>query len=193
MAASRFNAVRSSWEYAYGVNPTIDALMVSSGGSSAAGTYSVTLSLGSVSGPDGVRISPTTTTPITIGSGASQETVTPTAVSNPTPDQYNTCTITAAFANGHGIGDQVRSGSAGIVEAMNGAHATGTTFGGLAAVDAQSANTLVATHSALATLLATYKGWINTTLLDWTGVSGAVSFKSTTDGGLLAATSVVLY
>lgn len=193
MAASRFSGIRNAFDYAYGQNPLINSLSVVGGGSSAGGTYSITLALGSVFTADGDRISPTVTTPITIGAGASQETVLPSSVSNLLPDVYGTCVITATFANAHGIGDQVRSGSAGIVEAMNAAHALGAAFGGLAMVDARSAGLVSATHAALVTYLATLKGWLNTTLLDYTGVSGAVSFKSASDGANLAATTVVLY
>jgi hypothetical protein len=191
MAQSSFSAVRNSYDYAYGQNPAVDALMVASGGSTAGGTYSITLALGRVFTKDGLSISPTATTPITIGAGANLETVTPTTVSNPTPDVYGTCVITATFANGHGIGDQVRSGSGGIVEAMNAAHTT-SAFGGLVSVDQASANLVAATHANLVTALDTYKGWTNVTLLDWTGVTGAVSY-ATTDGNVLAATAHVLY
>jgi hypothetical protein len=61
-----------------------------------------------------------TTSRITIGQGASQETVTPTTVSGCGIGQpYRGCTITAAFTYSHGKGDQITSGSAGLDEALN--------------------------------------------------------------------------
>lgn len=61
------------------------------------------------------------------------ELVTPTAVSNSTPLIYGTTSVTATFAFVHGNGDQIRSGTAGLQEALNAAQAAG---GGVVIVDA---------------------------------------------------------
>jgi hypothetical protein len=72
------------------------------------------------------------TAPISVGVGAAAETVTPTAVSGcvlngPT----NSCAVTATFANVHGPGEIITSGSLGVQEAVNDAFAAG---GGLVTV-----------------------------------------------------------
>jgi len=105
-------------------------------GNSAAGAGSITLYYGSATLPDGRVIIPfSTSIPLTINPGGSNsETVTPTAVSgcgsNP---QMGTCTVTATFANVHGGGEFVVSGSGGLDEAIADA---GAASGGLVVVSA---------------------------------------------------------
>lgn len=110
----------------YGVNSKIPPLRVITGTTST-GTGTVTLTFGYFTTPDGKLVSPFTNIsqnglnipPITIDSGANQETVTPSAVSCQTPQVYQTCQITATFSNVHGVGAQVVSGDVGITEAIN--------------------------------------------------------------------------
>lgn len=93
------------------------------GGPFAAGTVSITLARGGFVTADGRSIYPyTTTTPLLIGFGSNQDTVTPTAVSgcNSTAQSSPpTCTITVATTYTHGSGDPVYSGSYGLQEAIN--------------------------------------------------------------------------
>lgn len=119
--------------YAYGYG-TIPQLKVD-GGTTATGSASITVSIGFVSLSDGRQFSPfSVTAPITIGLGTNQETVTPTAVSGcyPVNVSGSTCTVTAPFANLHGHGDPISSGTFGLQEAINDAFQSG---GGQVAVD----------------------------------------------------------
>lgn len=78
---------------------------------------------------DGSIITPfSTLNPVTIGKGASLETVTPTAVSI----SGGIATITATLANSHGVGDPIISGSGGVYEAAADANSKG---GGIVAID----------------------------------------------------------
>jgi hypothetical protein len=100
------------------------------GGATAGGTFSITLYSSAITLPDGRRVAifgNTTLPPITIGQGATLETVTPSSASN--CSTVNTgvgsfqgatpCTLTATFTNAHGAGDLVQSGDYGIQEAIN--------------------------------------------------------------------------
>jgi hypothetical protein len=111
--------------FAYGVTPNIGPLFVATG-NSATGSSSITLVNGIITTPDGITYMPLAVdAPITVGSGSNQETVTPSAVNCKTPTQYGTCTITATFANIHGTGDYVTTGTVGLQEALNYALALG--------------------------------------------------------------------
>lgn len=90
-------------------------------GSAAAGAYSIVLAQGAVVLPDGRNIVPfAANAPISIGQGATAETVTPSAVSGCTFAQATpSCTITATFTYAHGAGDAVTSGTNGLQEAIN--------------------------------------------------------------------------
>jgi hypothetical protein len=97
-----------------------------------AGAGTVTISYGSMF-VNGRKLMPfSVSAPILIGGNANQETVTPTAVSCSTPDITGTCNITATFAQAHGAGDPVASGTAGLQEAINDAFVSG---GGVVRVD----------------------------------------------------------
>jgi predicted RecA/RadA family phage recombinase len=190
MALTKFSAEFNAFNYAYGVNPEIPAFEVIAG-SNVAGTYAITLGLGVVSTPDGRPVSPVAGVPITIGSGTSTEVVTPTSVVNPTPLQYGTCIITAAFANAHGQGDLVRSGDFGLQEAATAAKAYG---GGLVVLDAkffQAAG--LATSAALTTYLATFNSLSAAVkILNWSGLSGALAYGAAS-ASPYASTGVALY
>lgn len=102
-------------------------------GTTGAGTFTITLAFGTIKTADGLTVMPfATNAPIKIGVGANLETVTPSAVSCTTPAIYNTCQVTATFANAHGIGDPVSSGSGGLMEAVN---LAGSLGGGVVIVD----------------------------------------------------------
>ena len=119
-------------------------------GNNAAGAATITLSSGSVRLQDGRTIVPFSAggyniegqpgpfpaIPITVGAGATKETVTPTAVSGCyIGAPQGSCSITATFANAHGQGEVVTSGSAGIQEAINDAAFFG---GGVVSVDSSA-------------------------------------------------------
>jgi hypothetical protein len=80
---------------------------------------------------DGLNLEPYALhTPLLVGNGSNQETVTPTAVAaGPGPYQY---TVSASFSNLHFVNEQVGSGSAGLQEAVNLASQEG---GGLVVID----------------------------------------------------------
>lgn len=130
----RFNAI----DYAYGIAPVgvaqpAPALQVYTGAPS--GTQTITLVSGFTTLGDGRIIFPlSTVAPILVGGGSNQETVTPTAVSSACSiaQPYAGCTITAVFANAHGTGDPIMTGSFGIQEAANAAAAVG---GGIVVVN----------------------------------------------------------
>ncbi len=143
MSATYFSGFRRAWNYAYGINPDVAPLRVDIGNGTT-GSGSVTLAFGYINTPDGLKVLEpiSTLTPITIGSGSNAETVTPSGVSYPNPSNYDGCVVTATFANLHGIGDLVTSGSYGLQEAIAAASGGGTvvvdndwaTFGGTNAI-----------------------------------------------------------
>lgn len=99
-------------------------------GTSVIGAGTVTLNFGQVALSDGSNVGVLNiNAPITVGA----ETVTPTAVSNPTPGVYGSATVTATFALVHGSQESVSSATVGLQEAINAASAAG---GGIVVVDA---------------------------------------------------------
>jgi hypothetical protein len=124
--------------YAYGVSGSgVDALQVDLPGGVGANTSTQTLSLafGIITLNDGTILSPLNTNAnVTVGLGANADTVTPSAVSNGTPQVYQSSNFTAAtYAHAHGTGDPVASATVGLQEAINDCHASG---GGIVIVDA---------------------------------------------------------
>lgn len=102
-------------------------------GTSAAGSATVFVASGAATTPHGITFYPLKVgTPLTIGTGASQETVTPTAVSCSTPTIQNTCNFTASFTYAHGQGDRIVSSTSGLQEAINYANLKG---GGVVVID----------------------------------------------------------
>lgn len=102
---------------------------ISGGGSTAGGSYAVQVFKPIVTLPGSRQVAVfSVTAPITVGTGANKETVTPTAVSTGCAQQNNPnniCSITATFANAHAQGDFIGSGSAGLQEAINDAYSHG--------------------------------------------------------------------
>jgi hypothetical protein len=74
-----------------------------------------------------------TDVPLTVIDGANTETVTPTAVTTPTPagigavNPFN-CGFTATFANAHAVGVRIVSGDNGLMEAINDAAILGAAY-----------------------------------------------------------------
>ena len=136
MALSVFTGIRNAFAYAFGVNSQVPALKIFSGGSTTSGTYSITLDYGFITAQDGTRVALTARMPINLGTSTSNETITPTTVSNPTPDILGTCVITGTFSHAHGVGELVSSGDGGLSVAQIAASLTNSGGGGLVAVDA---------------------------------------------------------
>lgn len=133
-------------------------------GNNVAGAATITMSSGSVRLQDGRTIVPFSAggynvlgqpgafpaIPITVGTGGTQETVTPTAVSGCFAGApQNSCQITATFTYAHGQGEVVVSGSVGIQEAINDAAFWG---GGVVVVDG-SASVVGGGASAVTTII----------------------------------------
>jgi len=181
--------IRNAIDYAFGLSSqpatTAPAPLHVLLGNSAAGTFSITLDYGVIYTADGRQILPlSTSTPIIVGSGPNQETVTPTAVSVPSPGIYGTTQVTAAFLNPHGQGEPVASASFGLGEAVNDAHA----LGGLVSIDGRWA----AMGGATATITG-QKGWTNVTVLDQRGTTAAKSYIAASNGAAMAASTISLY
>ena len=131
---SRFASYYNAGEFAYGINKTTPALLAISGPNTTSGAQALQLAFGYTQTNDGTVFSPlNTNAPINVGGNSSTETVTPSAVSASTPTGYSTTSLTATFAYLHGNGDQIRSGTAGLQEALNYASSKG---GGIVIVDA---------------------------------------------------------
>lgn len=176
--------LRSAYDYAFGINPNVSPMVILNG--SAAGTgVSFTVQLAQVTMADGnvITIPLSTSNPIIMGVGSNAETVTPTAVSNPTPGVPGTCTFTATTTNPHLAGDFIASGSVGVGEAVAMAHAAG---GGVVMVDS---NFVLAggTNSSITAV----KGYTNVSIVDARGtVSGsAFSYSAASNGSAYAATA----
>jgi hypothetical protein len=111
--------------FSYGAAGQGAALVVGAGGGNAGTSYSITLNYGkSTSGGTGYAFYPfsyAVLPAIAIGSGATYEVVTPSSASCTTgqANSYQQCSVTASFTYAHGAGDIVRSGDAGLVEAVN--------------------------------------------------------------------------
>jgi hypothetical protein len=130
--AGQYRAV----SYAYGISADIPGLIVDNpSGATSGGTQTLAVAFGSISLQDGTVISPlATNAPVIVGTGSNADTVTPSAVSNSTPQIYQSSSFTATtFSHAHGTGDKVASGTCGLQEAINAANGGG---GGVVIVDA---------------------------------------------------------
>lgn len=193
-----FSGLRNAVDFAYGIQSNVAPLRVDQGNSTTGAGTIITLAFGNVTLTDGTVFMPfSTTAPITVGIGANAETVTPTAVNCGTPQVYSTCSVTATFANIHGIGDIVSSGTFGMAEAVNYTHSKG---GGLVAFDAA----WVALGGATSQFASKTYGWTNVTLLDYRGTINATtattgfSWRATNattpvSGGAYVVSAVALY
>jgi hypothetical protein len=128
--AGRYNATN----YAYGCNGVnVPALNLGSYSASGSGV-SFNVQYGFTYTPDGRYFTPlNTNAPINIGDGSAVDTsVTPSTVTNNTPQSLNTCIIAVTTSNAHGVGEPISSATYGLQEAINAASALG---GGLVVVD----------------------------------------------------------
>lgn len=131
---SHFAGFYNAGEFAYGINKTTPALLAIAGPNTTTGAQALQLAFGYTQTNGGTVFSPlNTNAPINVGGNSSTETVTPSAVSASTPTIYSSTSLTATFAFLHGNGDQIRSGTAGLQEALNYAASKG---GGIVIVDA---------------------------------------------------------
>ena len=187
-----FAGAANAYDFDYGVNAS--PLQVDlAGGPSATGTATLTVAFGTVTLGDGAIITPlSTTAPITIGTGANKETVTPSAVSCSTPQVYQSCSFTASFTYQHGTGDRISSASYGIQEA--GAYLAGKFAGGLVILSPQLLQAAGVTTNAGVTTLITGFTSVGTriTVLNYSGIPGALSYQATA-GSAYASTTHVIY
>jgi hypothetical protein len=186
---STFAGIANAYDYAMGINGAVAPLIIDSN-STATGTVTYTVQFGYTTAADGTQFNPLSTSgPVIVGSGASIETVTPTAVSCSTPQIIDSCTFTASFSNAHGVGERISSGSAGLEEAANYRF---THQGGLVALSpswfAQEGGL-----SAGLTALVTFKSFGATvTVLNYSGTAGALSYTAA-GGSVYASTTHVIY
>ncbi len=180
----------NAWDFAYGVQPNVPPLRVDMATISPTGTATISVAYGQVSLPDGTVITPlSTSAPITVGVGANQETVTPTAVTCSTPQVYQSCTFTASFTYQHGTGDPVASASRGLEEAAAYASSQG---GGLVIIGPQWFKGY-ASHAAGITALTGFKSVSAVvTVLDYSGIPGVFSYNAAS-GSVYASTTHVIY
>lgn len=132
-----YNAIEFNYGGGLGFPP---ALIVQSGPSSSPVSNPGTLVLqGAVAvRTDGLQFYPlNTNAPTLVGSGANQEKVTPSAVTNPTSPVPGNSSFTGTFTNIHGQGDPLASATFGLQEAINEANRQG---GGVVLIDAAWAN-----------------------------------------------------
>jgi hypothetical protein len=141
---------------------------VAAGGSTIAGAYTITVASPYAVNSAAASFQPYyTTARLKVGVGATQETVTPTTVSGcGVSNAILTCNITATFANAHGLGTLVQSGSGGLDEALNIARTNG---GGVVLVD----NNTSITNANINTSTAVFpnvviESMINGTIRPWT-------------------------
>ena len=112
--AGQFNAVA----FAYGCGAGTPAPLMVNTGNPAAGVTSVSLIESYTVTEDGILFYPlATTTPTNFGQGANLELLTPSSASNSAVTGVGT--VTANFANLHGQGDLIASGTYGLQEALN--------------------------------------------------------------------------
>ncbi len=98
-----------------------------------AGVRALTVAFGKCTTHDGIPFYPlATNAAVNVGADSNLETVTPSAVSNPT-EAYGGMNFTATFTEDHSEGDPVASATFGLQEAINAAIANG---GGVVIVDA---------------------------------------------------------
>jgi hypothetical protein len=125
---ANFGGQRNVTDYAYGLMQGIPALNVAPNSvNSTTGSSTITLNTGVVAPANQAPFSPiSTNTPITVGFGSNQETVTPTSVSGCGAGQpLGSCQVTASFTLLHGPNEPVMSGSYGLQEAINAAWSAG--------------------------------------------------------------------
>jgi hypothetical protein len=184
------NGIANAWDFAFGLNKSVSPLVLSSS-STSTGSQTYTVELGQTTAADGTVILPLQVNGIvSVGVGPNQETVTITAVTAVTPGLINTCSFTATFANAHGAGEIVVSGSGGVQEA---AHNRLIAGGGLVAITPSWFAWAGTSHAAGITALTAYKSLGATvTVLDYSGLTGVFSYSAAANS-IYASTTHVLY
>lgn len=135
---SNIAGIFNAFDFAYGINPRVPALLCVNGSPTAASSSgTITVAVPTVNLSDGTILSPlSTNAPVTVGSDSGIDvSVTPSAVSVTlgSPAPYGQSSFTASFTYAHGNGDEIRSATAGLQEALNYASTKG---GGLVVIDA---------------------------------------------------------
>jgi hypothetical protein len=176
-------------------------IRITSGNSTGAGAATFGLSSASIRLPDGRTVMPFSAgglnilgqpgpfpaIPIYVGAGATRELVTPTAVTGCFAGApQGSCQITATFANAHGQGEVVTSGSFGIQEAANDAGFWG---GGVVSVD-PSLNFVAGSVQTITTAMAATNVVPGVTLED--DRSGPPTFWNVVGGAAALATPAIL-
>lgn len=189
-----FGGVANAYAFAYGVNPRVAPLQIdTTAATSGAGVATFTVAFGTTTTSDGTVITPlSTVAPVTVGIGANQETVTPSAVSCTTPQVYQSCSFTATFANAHGTGDPVASASYGITEAalyQFNKYGYGTVIASPELFKRAGVTTLAGSVTFITGIKAV---GVSVTLLNYIGFTGALSYTAAS-GSVYASTTHVLY
>jgi hypothetical protein len=189
MALAAGLGLADAWNFAYGVNPTASSIQLGSS-STSTGALTYIVETGQAFAGDGTPINPLfVNAVINVGSGSNAEAVVVTAFSNPTPGIPNTASFTATFANAHGAGEQIASGSYGAQEAAAFMLNQG---GGLVSLGPRWFRNF-ATHAAGITAMTAYKSLSNlVTLLDYSGIPGVFSYNAAANS-IYASTTHVLY
>jgi len=132
--------IASSYNYG-GTRPYAPDPLYIDVGNGSTGASTITVRFGTIHTQTGDNFMPfNVNAPITVGTSANVETITPTTVACTTPDQLDTCFVTATFANVHGKGEPIVSGSFGLQEAINRAYnaasqSTSIPAGGVVIID----------------------------------------------------------
>ena len=161
--------------------------LVTTSGPNVSGAGTVTVKAPLPAGPKGLPIIINTSCPIQIGGDSNIETVTPSAVSY---DQFGNVNITATFANAHGTGEPITSGSYGLQEAASVAASRG---GGVVALTPQwRALAGVTTVASMTTKLATYNSVsANVSVLDYGGIPGSLSYNAAAASPYASTTHII--
>lgn len=189
MPESVNNGVANAWDFAFGANPQVPPLILAST-STATGATTYTVELGQSFTADGRKILPLQVNgSVTVGTGANAETVVITAVSASNPAALNTCTFTATFANAHGAGEIVSSGSFGLQEAAGDRLAAG---GGCVALSPAWFRAAGGLSAGLSALVGFKSLGATVTVLNYSGTSGALSYSAAA-GSVYASTTNKIY
>jgi len=134
MSQTYFAGYFRAYNFAFGIIPSVGALRVDQNTQTPAGGTTITVPQAYFSTDDAVYVAQpvATTASLTIGSGASQETFTPSSVSY--SGTQATITYATGFTYAHGEGDIIASGTIGLQEAINYASGQG---GGIVVVDSK--------------------------------------------------------
>lgn len=190
-----FGGAANAYAFAYGINNLVAPLQIDTTQppTTGAGVATFTVAFGTTTLGDGTVITPlSTSAKITVGTGANAETVTPSAVSCGNPTVYQSCSFTATFANAHGTGDKVTSGTLGLQEAA--IYLNGKFGGGLVILSPQFFQKAGSHSAGLTIVTGSNAPSVTVTALDYSGIPGVFSYKPTSTAGTAwASTTHVIY